>query len=254
MKSEQFILAVVQARLSSRRFPAKVLYPINDMSLLQMILSRVSKSLLIDDIVVATTIDSSDDPLVSWLQSHNYNFYRGSISNVLQRFYLASLPFKPSIIVRITADDPFKDPSIIDSALHTLLSNPELDYVSNTLDPTFPEGLDIEVFRFNALECAYQKATLLSDLEHVTPYIWSRDHVFNLFNFKYHHDLSSYRLTVDYKSDLLRVFNILNHYNNNIYVSATDIMRDILSGSLTLDHSSVVRNEGYLQSLKDDIS
>ena len=96
------------------------------MSLLQMILSRVSKSLLIDDIVVATTIDSSDDPLVSWLQSHNYNFYRGSISNVLQRFYLASLPFKPSIIVRITADDPFKDPSIIDSALHTLYLIPNL--------------------------------------------------------------------------------------------------------------------------------
>lgn len=218
-----------------------------------MILKRISSSRHIDNIVVATTCDLSDDQLVNWLKANDYNYFRGSVSNVLERFYLASTPFSPSIIVRITADDPFKDSDIIDLAIQTILSEPKYDYVSNTIIPTFPEGLDIEVFTFNALQHAYQNARLASDLEHVTPYIWTKPNIFNLFNFTNALDLSAYRLTIDYPVDLATTYKILNYFDGDIYVPAQNILREISTGSLLLDQTCVIRNEGYINSLQSDV-
>ena len=153
------VLAIIQARSSSSRLPGKVLMPILGEPMLLRQIERVRRSNLINNIVVATSLDSSDDALVYLLKSRGINCYRGDLNNVLKRFYDTALCYKTEHIVRITGDCPLIDYEVIDKVISLHLRS-NSNYTSNTNPPTFPDGLDVEVFNFYAIETAIKEAKL----------------------------------------------------------------------------------------------
>jgi spore coat polysaccharide biosynthesis protein SpsF (cytidylyltransferase family) len=249
------IVAIIQARLGSTRLPGKVLKQLKDKTILEHIISRVRRSQYIEKIIVATTVNPKDDKLVEFVSNiPNTEICRGSEDNVLERFCLCAKEFQADIIVRVTADDPLKDPSIIDEAISYILDNSDLDYCSNTIKPTYPEGLDIEVFRFEALEKAYNEASLLSEKEHVTPYIWKNKDIFNVKNFEYSEDLSSWRWTLDKPEDFEFISRIYDEfYDDNPNFSYTTVI-DFLKKNFHIQEINIetIRNEGYLKSIENE--
>ena len=199
--SAEFV-AIIQARMGSTRLPNKVLSDIVGRPMLWHILNRVKKSEFIDDIILATTTDKKDDDIVEFAKEHGIIIFRGSNDDVLDRYYQAANENNVKNIVRITADDPLKDPDVIDKIIKIYKKN-GLDYVSNTIEPTYPLGLDTEVFSFEALERAWNEADKKFEREHVTPYIWMNPDKFDILNVRYEgEDLSDLRWTVDTKEDL----------------------------------------------------
>ena len=244
------IVAIIQARMNSSRLPGKVLADINGRTILQCLLERVKAVREIDKVVVATSLSIEDDILEIWLKKNNILFFRGSENDVLERYYLCSKRYMADVIVRITADDPLKDPVIISHAITTLVTNPIIDYCSNTIIPSYPEGLDIEVLKFSSLEKAYNEATLKSDREHVTPYIWKSPNIFNTLNFSFERDLSSWRWTVDKPVDLVFIRKIYAHFDNDPLVPFSKIVEYIdMNPHIRNINTGTIRNEGYLKSL-----
>ena len=132
------------------------------------------------------------------------------------------------------------------------MNNVDLDYVSNTIEPSYPEGIDVEVFKYSALKYAFFNATLPSECEHVTPYIYNHPEIFSLRNFAIPNSLAQYRLTVDYFSDIELARAIYNYFGES-YFSYLDIIEFLLSNpSLLSMNSNIIRNEGYLKSIKDE--
>lgn len=166
------------------------------------VLDRVAAARSIHATVVATTVEPADDAIEHFVRAQGAEVYRGSVHDVLDRFQQAATRARADIVVRVTADDPFKDPGVIDDIVSRLLADPELDYASNTLEPSYPDGLDIEVFRARALARAWTEARLPSEREHVTPYIWKQPRLFRLLGVRYPRDLSHLRWTLDYEEDL----------------------------------------------------
>lgn len=204
---------IVQARESSIRFPKKVLYSIIKKPLIIKILERLKKSKLKDVIVVSIPKNKKNSGLESLLINKKYKIYKGHEENVLKRFYDTANKFKLDIIVRITSDCPFTDPVLIDRLINILIKK-KLDYASNTLQPTYPDGLDVEVFTFKTLKNANKNAKSKFDREHVTPYI-KRKKRFKKFNLKHNKDLSNLRFTVDEKKDIKLVEFVFKNFKNN---------------------------------------
>jgi perosamine synthetase len=248
------IIAIVQARMSSSRLPGKILLPLMDKTILEQVINRVRPVEQISDIIVATSDNGMDDIVESFCLEKDIPCFRGSEENVLERFYFCAREYEADIIVRITADDPLKDSEVIAKAV-SLFEVGDYDYVSNTLEPTYPEGLDVEVFSFKALEAAYKKAELSSEKEHVTPYLYKNPAGFRLCNFKNETDLSKLRWTVDTPEDYLfvkQVYQTLYHKPEEIF-----LLRDILDllkqkPELSAINSGHKRNEGYLNSLRKE--
>ena len=245
-------VAIIQARMGSSRLPGKVLADINGKTMLERIIERVASAQSIDSVVIATTDAQGDDVLIEYVsRNFEYHIFRGSVDNVLSRFYKCAKFYSADVIVRITADDPLKDAQIIDRAVSLLNATPTLDYCSNTLDPTYPEGLDVEVIRFSALERAYFESNLDSEKEHVTPYIWKNPQLFNLVNFKFERNLSHWRWTVDRPEDLEFMRSVFDKFKNNPLVSYQDVIAWLEKNpDIGLINSGVARNEGYKKSLQ----
>jgi spore coat polysaccharide biosynthesis protein SpsF len=244
------VVAIVQARMNSSRFPGKVLADIHGRTMLQCLLDRVKSVKEIDEIVVATSESVEDDVLEQWLDNNNIKCFRGSEHDVLDRFYFCAKEYSADIIVRITADDPLKDPDIIRRAIAIMHNDSVIDYCSNTLAPSYPEGLDIEVFKCSALDDAFHESTLNSDREHVTPYIWRNTEKYNTHNFVFNRDLSSWRWTVDKVVDLEFICKIYHYYKDDPLVPFTKIIEYIdRNPELREINEGIVRNEGYLKSL-----
>jgi spore coat polysaccharide biosynthesis protein SpsF (cytidylyltransferase family) len=245
-------LAIIQARTSSTRLPRKVLLPLEDKTVIEHVIERVSMAKLIDEIVVATTIEREDINIVKLVSSLGYRVFAGSKDDVLDRFFQVAKLIKPTNIVRITSDCPLIDPKIIDLVIETHLRE-NADYTSNTLVETFPDGLDVEVFTFKVLYEAWRNAKLLSEREHVTPYIRNSKR-FKKRNVRYHKDLSNYRWTIDYPEDyefLKIVFS--NVYKANKYFTMEDVLAFIERQPQILKiNSHIRRNEGYFKSLEKD--
>lgn len=196
------VVAVVQARMGSTRLPGKILKKVNGKTLLDYQMERVEQSKLIDKIVIATTVKESDQPIVDFCLKRNIDYYRGSEDDVLSRYYEAAHEFKADIIVRLTSDCPIIDPEVIDKVIQFYLENQsKLDYVSNTIDRTYPRGLDTEVFSLEALNKAYNKATHPRDREHVTAYFYTNPEKFRIGSFNEGPNYSEYRWTVDTEED-----------------------------------------------------
>lgn len=245
------IVGIIQARMGSSRLPGKVLADVHGRPMLKWLLDRMHSVKLIDEIIVATTLSPEDDGLVNWLCENNVKYFRGSESDVLERFYECAKKHQASLVVRITADDPLKDPGIIAQAIAMIANDPEIDYCSNSINPTYPEGLDIEVFRFSALEKSFQEAQLSSEREHVTPYIWKNPELFKVASLEFDQNLSYWRWTVDKADDLQFVRAVYQEFINQPLVPFTEIISFLERNPkiVEINIASAIRNEGYLKSL-----
>jgi spore coat polysaccharide biosynthesis protein SpsF (cytidylyltransferase family) len=193
------IAAIIQARIGSTRLPGKVIKDLCGKPVLWHVVTRAMEAQTIDTVIVATTDKKEDDVIVDLCHEYNFPVYRGSENDVLDRYYQCASMFYADTIVRITSDCPLIDPHVIDLVVQNF-NEGTYDYVTNTLEYTFPDGLDVEVFSFEALRTAWQNATLSSEREHVTPYI--RNHgEFQKNNVISKKPYPSYRLTLDYPED-----------------------------------------------------
>jgi len=194
-------LAIVQARMTSSRFPGKVLADLLGSPMITRQLERLQRAQLVDKIVVATSNDPSDDNLSNVIEAMNIPVVRGSLNDVLGRFIQVIDEFNPDVIVRITADCPLISPQVVDGVIQ-LFHDSNADYASNTLTPTFPDGLDVEVCKVEALRKINQISTDDFEREHVTLGIYRRPELFSLRNFENPEDYSFLRWTVDTPADL----------------------------------------------------
>lgn len=247
------ILCILQARTTSSRLPGKVLKPLLGQPMLVRQVERVRRSRLINKLIVATSSDKTDDDLAAVCSKNDIDCFRGDLDDVLDRFYHAAVCHNPDHIVRLTGDCPLMDPALIDQLIAYHLKN-GFDYSSNTIEPTYPDGLDIEVFRFHCLVKAWQEAELPSEREHVTPYIINHSELFRLGNFKNSEDLSSLRWTVDEKADFELIEILFNHfYSLKPDFNKDDILTHIKANPHLMDlNACYQRNEGFLKSLEED--
>lgn len=215
-------------------------------------LERIARATTIDRIVVATSVDPSDDGLATLLAEAGHAVYRGPLDDVLERFGGALETFPAKSVVRLTGDCPLADPAVIDAAARRHLET-AADYTSNALHPTFADGLDVEVVRADVLQVARREAVLRSEREHVTPFIWSRPERFRLAELASAVDRSSLRWTVDTPDDLrfvTAVFEAL--YPVNPAFGSDDIIALLDARPDLAATTGAIRNEGYVRSLAAD--
>lgn len=247
------ILIICQARFSSTRLPGKVLKKVNNKPLLWYVFQRLNQVKTPNKTILATGLKNLNQPIIEFAKNHKIDYFSGSEDDVLDRYYQTSKKFDGDIIVRITSDCPLIDPNIIDYAIQLFLEG-DFDYVSNGFPPTYPDGFDVEVFSFNALENAWKDATLPSEREHVTPYLWKNKDKFPQYNFENNIDLSNIRLTVDTIEDFNLISKIIDKFSNKW----EDFhMKDVIlyleeNPELLRINSQYQRNEGYLKSLEED--
>jgi spore coat polysaccharide biosynthesis protein SpsF (cytidylyltransferase family) len=244
MELKRNVLAIIQARYNSTRFPGKVVKKINHQSVLEILIKRLSKSKNISKIIVACSKNPKDKEIINICSKLGVNFFLGSENNVLDRFYKAAKKYKASNILRVTADCPLIDAEIVDNLISNFFLN-KVDYASNTNPPTFPDGLDVEIFKFNALKLAYFKAKKSYEKEHVTPYIINNKNFkkFNLHNSK---DYSFLRLTLDEKEDFILIEKIIKNFKNNLYFNLNNILNFYENNkNFFLINKHIMRNEGY---------
>jgi spore coat polysaccharide biosynthesis protein SpsF len=213
----QNISAIVQARMGSTRLPGKIMKKLEGKPVLWHVYDRLKHSKKLDNIIIATTILKEDDRVENFCKENNIMFFRGSVENVLSRYFLAAQKFNCENIVRITSDCPVIDPEIIDEMIEKFfIENEEkinVDYLSNSLERTFPRGLDAEIFTFKVLEKTFNEAAKTYEKEHVTPYIYQHPELFKLKNFSSSKDNSNLRWTLDTKED----FQLLKEIYSNLY-------------------------------------
>lgn len=225
---------IIQARMTSTRLPGKIMLPLCNKPVLQVMLERLS--IFKKNIIIATTNDGTEKPVADLCQQLGVKYFQGDTNNVLERYYLAATHFDAhdeDIIVRLTSDCPLIDPSVTQSTIDYFI-NHSFDYVSAGTGSGFPRGMDTEVFSYALLKCAYQNATLDYEKEHVTPYFYKtgRDK-FSLGQYKNTSKHAKYRLTLDEESDYQAIqevykklgcrtdFNyneIINVLENNVYI------------------------------------
>jgi spore coat polysaccharide biosynthesis protein SpsF len=198
-------VALVQARMSSSRLPGKVLKEIHGKPMIARVVERTRQANLVDLVAVATTIDPADDAIEAWCGQSEIPSYRGSMFDVLDRFYQAAKLFSAEVIVRVTADCPVIDPQVIDETIKAFHAN-KADFAANRLPPpwgrTYPIGLDTEVCSFSALERAWKEASEAHEREHVMPYLYDVDGRFKVFQINTSPDYGALRWTVDTPEDL----------------------------------------------------
>jgi spore coat polysaccharide biosynthesis protein SpsF len=249
------ILGILQARVSSARLPGKVLRPLLGKAMIARQLERLRRARRMDRLVLATSAEPSDDALASLCADEGIDCFRGSLDDVLDRFYRAAQPHHPDAIVRLTGDCPLADPTLIDQLVSFFLDG-SYDYASNCLEPTFPDGLDAEILRMSCLERAWAQATLPSEREHVTAFIHQRPDAFRLGSLTGARDLSALRWTVDEPADFELVTTIYEAlYPGNPEFTTDDVLALLARRSeLVSLNAGIARNEGYRLSLRRDPS
>jgi|TARA_B100001142_G_C14318409_1_gene649410 spore coat polysaccharide biosynthesis protein SpsF len=247
------IVAILQARMGSSRLPGKVMMPIMGRPMLELQIERIIRAPLIDKLVVATTIESLDDKVEELCCSIDIDCFRGSEEDLLDRYYESAKQYNAEYIVRLTGDDPLSDPNLINDMIAKMKAC-KYDVVTNTLYPTYPEGLDLTVLTAETLNRAWREASLRSEREHVTPYIFNNPEEFDVFHYKQDIDRSNLRWTVDYEEDMYFVKEIYNSlYPFNSAFTTDDIYKLLESNpDLVFINSNFVRNAGLLESIKND--
>lgn len=244
-------VALIQARMSSSRLPGKVLEDICGQPMLWRVVDRAKQTRQVDLVAVITSTHAADDSVERLCKENNIPYFRGSLDDVLDRYYQAAIHFQVDNVVRLTADCPLLDPKIIDKVVKTFHQG-GFDYVSNSLECTYPDGLDTEIFRFAALERAWKEARLTSEREHVTPYIFKHPELFRLGLVKHEKDLSALRWTVDTPRDLEFVRTIYNFFKD-VEFGMDDILKLLKAHpEITKINSGQQRNEGFQKSLQED--
>lgn len=249
------VVVITQARSGSTRLPNKVLKKIGNKTLLEIHINRIKKAKLIDDIYIATTVNKSDNIIADLAKQFHVKYYRGSENDVLDRYYQTIKDVKPDFIVRLTSDCPLIDPKLIDEVVEKAISK-NLDYYSNGLVESYPDGQDIEVFKFTALEKAWKEAQLNSEREHVTPFIYKNSTFFRgtLFTSENHKSDLNYnhvRLTVDEQNDFEVIKLLINDLGlDKDWRTYADYY--LSNENIRAKNKNIARNSGYLMSVEND--
>jgi len=202
------VVIIIQARMTSTRLPGKVLKPILNRPMFSYQLERLRQVTRAHQIVVATTVNVTDDPIVKFCVHENVACIRGSEDDVLSRYVLAAQEHQANTVVRITSDCPLLDPELVDQLIGMYIDAPTVDYVSNLQPQTWPYGMAVEVFDVNALYEAGREATDPAEREHVTPFINRRPDRYHLQAVTHSEDLSYHRWTVDTPEDFELIYRI----------------------------------------------
>lgn len=246
------VTAVIQARMGSSRLRGKVMLEISGNPILYYVIKRVLSAKKIEDVIVATTNKNEDDIIVEFCNKIGIEIYRGSESDVLDRYYKCAKKFDLEDIVRITADCPLIDPKIIDSVVDVYM-NGGYDYVTNTMPPTFPDGMDVEVFSFNTLSTAWENAKWTSEREHVTLFIRERPHLFKIKNVENEEDLSYIRLTLDQIEDYKLIKSIYEYFYPEVIFHLDEMLEMLNKKPHLLDiNKKIPRDEGSFKSIIED--
>ena len=237
------IVALVQARMGSTRLPNKVMKPIGGVPMIELLLARLSRAKELDQIVVASSVDECNQPLVEHVRNLGYACEQGSENDVLDRYVQAARAHHADIVVRITGDCPLVEPALVDECVHRFKAS-GADYLSNTNPPSYPDGLDIEVCTLHALEKASRETDKSFDREHVTPYLRESGR-FKTASMKNSRDLSALRWTVDEPADFAVIEKVFQHFHPRTDFTWSEV--------LTLQHhcpeifsinQATIRNEG----------
>ena len=250
------VVAILQARMGSTRLPGKVLLPAAGKSLISHMLERVRNAKSIHELWLATSLDPLNDPLAQEAEAAGIKVFRGSEHDVLSRYQAISEHSNADWIVRLTGDCPLHDPNIIDAVVELAMNSVnEFDYVCNSLHPTYPDGLDVEVFTAMSLAFANKNANTALQREHVTPFI-HRYHdgpgPFRIGHFIGPADFSHLRWTVDEQAD----YEVVREIIETLYpITPTFGWMDVLAlvtrrPELIIKNSNIARNEGYLKALE----
>lgn len=237
-------LCIVQARMGATRLPGKVLMKVGGVTLLERVADRARQAKEIDKVVVATTANSGDKKIERFCAKKGIDCFRGSEADVLDRFYHCALAYPGyQTIVRVTADCPLLDPKIADKIINLFLKE-RVDYASNIIPPTFPDGLDVEVFSLEILKKMWTKAKKPHEREHVTAYIRENPAKFKIANLNNQKDLSKIRLTVDYREDIEFIGNLLKLLPKNFGLN--EIMKALEENSALAEvNKKYGRHDGY---------
>lgn len=236
--------------MGSSRLPGKVLMNIDSkMTVIHSVIDQLRYAKKIDKIVVATTGKQEDDKIHHTVGEIGIDCFRGSSEDVLDRYYQCARRYSANTVVRITCDNPLIDPTIADKVIDNFTS---CDVATNIFPRSYPQGTEVEVFSYNALEKAWNNAKLPSEREHVTPYFYNNTHRFNIKNVKYHEDISNLRWTIDRKEDLEFVRNVVSKIKKRP-ILLQDILGLISKEPHLVDiNKNYNSKEGYLKSLEED--
>lgn len=235
-------VAIVQARMGSTRLPNKVMKTIAGVPMIELLLARLARASEVDEIVVATSEDVRNQPLADHVGSLGYRCFRGSEDDVLARFVAAAQEAGADVVIRITGDCPLVDPALVDAAIRGF-REAGVDYFSNTAPPSYPDGLDIEVFTRTALERAAVESDEPFDHEHVTPYL--RSGRFATAGMSSGEDLSGLRWTVDEQADFEVVSNVFAHFAPDTHFGWRRVLELQRSKpELFAANHDIIRNEG----------
>ena len=235
------IIVIIQARLTSKRFPNKVIQKIGNLTIIELIFKRLKKSKLTDEIIFAIPSNKKNSKLFTHINEIGGQVFRGSENNVLDRYFKIAKKFRASDIIRVTADCPLIDPKIIDRMIQVYLKD-RPDYLNNAFSPNYSDGFDVEIFSFNALKLAKMEAVTNFDREHVTPYIKrsrkiKKQHIEIIKNY-------NIKLSVDKKEDLKRVKKVYRYFYPNIFFSVKDIFKRNLHKKF---FAKEIKKENFLQ-------
>ena len=244
-------LVIIQARCGSTRLPSKVLKDVEGKTALEQMLNRVSRSARVDEIMVATTINPEDLPIVNLVSGLGYRVFAGDSGDVLDRYYQAAKLIRPEYVVRLAADYPLFDWRLLDEAIDEL--NEESDDLCSYTE-TFPDGEDLEIFRFSVLEEIWKKARLSSEREHVTLYVKNHPEIYKLQNYECKFgNLKDERWTLDEPEDLEVIRAVYRHFAPRTDFSMEEIYRFLQEHPEIRElNQKYIRNEGLLISLAED--
>ena len=247
------IIAILQARMGSTRLPGKVLKTIKKKTLLELYINRIKPCQLIDEIVVATTDLEQDNTIEELVVRLGFECFKGSEKDLLDRYYKCACRYNAEVIVRVTPDDPFVDYQVVDRGISIFLEN-NVDFVTNHLTPTYPEGLDVEIYSFSALEKLWYQAKLLSEREHVFPYIQNHPEEFRIINFTQEQDSSHLRWTIDYECDYEMTKVIYDHLYEQKQIFLQEDILQLLQKypEITRMNAHIQRKEGFNRSISND--
>lgn len=236
--------------MTSTRLPGKSLLPLGDTTVLGHTVRQVAKAKHIGRVLVATSTDAPDDAIEKFCKENNIEVFRGSLDDVLDRYYQAAKSIGAADLARITGDCPLIDPALIDKVAEAY-EQEGCDYISTgRIVSTFPDGMDTEIFSFLALEAAWREAKLPSEREHVTPFIWNHKERFNVVEYKNRRDLSAVRVAVDEPADYEVAKDIIAHVPELSMEAIVQYLEE--HPEVAAKNNSIVRDGGYAKSLEED--
>ena len=242
---------IIQARTASTRFPKKILSKIDEMhTVLEFLIKQLKNSRKIDKIVIATTCSNDDEKIIELCKQLDLDFFQGDENDLVDRYYKCAKKFNFDNIIRITSDCPLMDPYLVDEGIDKFLEE-GCDYLTNSTG-SFPHGVDFSIFKFSVLEKTWKNARLLSEKEHIIPYMEKNESNFNTIFIKNDNDHSKFRITLDWPDDLELLRIIVSRIDNRP-ILIQDVVK-LLDNNLNLlkINDGHNRDEGYLKSLKND--